>query len=220
MLPVAWPFRDYGNFASGGVSLGNMNLELIRFKSGGAPVGVAFEPVSLPDLAGDLDARKVEHGKANPVHMKDGAGKDQLAWTTVQLEGLAPTAVIHGFFCQYHFFDVDRVRAELNGKLRQAGGGPLGIERVAEIVLEVGDAALGRSAWAALLGAPQTRDQATWQLGGGPALRIVEGSEDKVTVRIQVSSLEKARAFLKADGAGEIGLKVSLPRRVELILVR
>jgi hypothetical protein len=212
------PFNDYGNFASGGVSFGNVNLETIRFKGPSAPVGIAFEPVSLQDLLADLDTRHVRHGVANPVHRKDDGGKDQLAWTTVQLEDLPPMALVHGFFCKYHGFDVDRARIQSREELGRAAGGPLGIEQLTELVLSVRDLSLARAAWTVLLGPPHSQDNGAWQLGGGPALRLAQSSEEKITLRVKVTSPDKARTFLNAAGTGETTLNVALPAHVQMIL--
>jgi hypothetical protein len=48
-LPEAWPDQDYGSFATGAVSLGNVSFEVVRFgpADGSDPVrfaGIALEP--------------------------------------------------------------------------------------------------------------------------------------------------------------------------------
>ncbi len=44
-LPIAWPLKDYGDYLSGGIGFGNMNIEYISFKKGGRNrlAGIAFE---------------------------------------------------------------------------------------------------------------------------------------------------------------------------------
>src|SRR5690349_4836985 len=69
-LPVMWPFTSFGGFASGGVSLGNIKLEIIEAN----PIapwctahhppriqGVAFRPSGTVDDAylAEVDARSI-----------------------------------------------------------------------------------------------------------------------------------------------------------------
>ena len=56
-LPVAWPFNDYGGFQSGGVSLGNLNLECFATADSprepelqGRLVGISFDPAPLGEV--------------------------------------------------------------------------------------------------------------------------------------------------------------------------
>ena len=75
-LPVVWPFSDHGAFASGGVSLGNLNLEVVRasenflFGSLVTPArirGIAVEPLSTDDaFLAELGRRGLQHGPAAP----------------------------------------------------------------------------------------------------------------------------------------------------------
>jgi hypothetical protein len=65
-----------------------------------------------------------------------------------------------------------------------------------------------------------------WQLGSGPAIRLVAGQEDRLALlRLKVKSLERARAFLKtenllgADTGREISLERSRLRGVDLRLI-
>ena len=52
-FPVAWPMSDYGNFASGGVAVGNVNLEVLKDPASAASAersrftGFALEPEPL-----------------------------------------------------------------------------------------------------------------------------------------------------------------------------
>ena len=49
-LPVAWPFTEYGPFASGGVSLGSINLEILR-SSEELPFLTAREPARAASIS-------------------------------------------------------------------------------------------------------------------------------------------------------------------------
>lgn len=73
-LPVAWPFADYGGFASGGISFGNMNVEVLEsnqltpsFTAGPAARirGVALRPKRHLDSAyfDELDPRGIAYNQ-------------------------------------------------------------------------------------------------------------------------------------------------------------
>jgi hypothetical protein len=154
-LPVVWPFRSYGEFSSGGVGFGNVNIELIRAeRPESALIGVALEPSSLPEVLTELDAQGLKHGSPAPFHQKDPSGAERLLWTTVQMTSLPPASTI--FFCKYNF-DVDERRARIRGELQNHGGGPLGIESVMELVIGVRDMAAAQRDWSILLGPARSR---------------------------------------------------------------
>lgn len=94
LLPVAWPIGTNPFFTSGGLFLGNLNLELLQ---AGAPVaadqlyGLVFEltpyELSLPEL----DARGIPHTPPMPFYVVDEMGWQVTAWTSVYLGGLVPS---------------------------------------------------------------------------------------------------------------------------------
>ncbi|MGB8378762.1 MAG: hypothetical protein WCE70_09920 [Rhodanobacteraceae bacterium] len=81
-LPVAWPFRSYGSFASGGLSVGNTALE---FATGEVAKGevlktewkmLAFEPAGDTETAtAELARRGVAYSKPDVYTFKDPGGK-------------------------------------------------------------------------------------------------------------------------------------------------
>jgi hypothetical protein len=116
------------------------------------------------------------------------------------------------FFCQYNF-DVEGGRSRLSAELKRASGGPLGIESATELVIGVRDLAAAKRDWSSLLGPARIGGEPLWQIGPGPAIRLVAAKEDHlVLLRVKVKSLERARAFLKGqnvlgiDGEHEISL--------------
>jgi hypothetical protein len=88
-LPAAWPFQDYGSFASGGIGFGNLNLELcqsgVQFPaSQPARVrGLAFEPAESVDerLAQGLDEREIARTQPSPTP----------GWTNMGLPSFVPS---------------------------------------------------------------------------------------------------------------------------------
>lgn len=198
-LPVVWPFASYGAFSSGGVGFGNVNIEVARDERLQAGLArVALEPISLSELLAGLDARGLQHGPPKPYYQKNSSGADHLLWTTVLLTELPPAREI--FFCRFSF-DVDKRRAKIKRELQKSGGGSLGVDSVKELVIGVHDIAAARRDWASLLGPIDATQEPIWQVGSGPAIRLIEANEDQLKVlRVKVKSLRRAWAFLKAEG--------------------
>jgi hypothetical protein len=195
-LPLAWPYKSYGTFSSGGVGFGNVNLETIHLE-GGTPgiAGVAFEPVSIEEAVAGLDAKGLKHDPPAPAFQKDAAGNQHLARTTMELR-MVPEGL---FFCKYNT-PIEPRRARIQSELQARNGGPLGIEKVEEIVIGVRDMAAAQGQYRALLGQPRSGDETTWSIGNGPAIHLVTDNKDRlVQVRIKVKSLEQARAYLKSQ---------------------
>ncbi len=220
-LPVAWPFTSYGAKSSGGVSLGNVNLELIKVtgpnatRAVGNPasandtglIAFALEPSSVSAIVARLDAEGLKGHRPVPFYQKDSSGKNRLAWTTIGTT-LPPAASV--FFCKYTY-DVAADRARRAQMLKEHGGGPLGIESAAELVLGVRDLTAALRGWQNLLGRPASG--ARWELGSGPAIRLIAAQEDQLTtLRIKVKSLAAARAFLRSQNL----LGLDTPREISL----
>jgi hypothetical protein len=183
-LPVAWPFSDHGAFASGGVSLGNLNLEVLRasenFVYGSllTPArirGIAVEPVSADDaFLAELDRRGLAHSPPMPF---TPPGANNPTWTNIGIGVLAGTT--SGVFaCKYHF-DTGAPRAAARAELDSKDGGPLGLVGAAELVLGAPDADDAIDRWTRLLD-PLTPDEyGHWTFpDGGPDLRVVPAPED------------------------------------------
>jgi hypothetical protein len=226
-LPLAWAFQSYGTFASGGVSLGNVNIELIHLGGRGSGIiGFAMEPGSVSELITGLDARGLKHGSPRPFSQKDSSGNDRLLWTNVDLTNLSPAPASVVFFCKYTT-DVNASRTMHQRELQNRGGGPLGIESATELVMGVRDIAAARRDWRLLLGSAMTGQQDVWPAGSGPAIRLVAAQEDHIELlRIRIKSLERARAFLKTesllgdDTGHEIALKRSQVAGIDIRLVQ
>src|SRR5580658_7994759 len=213
-LPVAWPFKAYGTFSSGGVSFGNVNIEMGRLSPQPGLVGIGLEPTSsVSEALAGLDARGLRHGAPDPFYQKDASGENHLLWTTFGVTSLPPSD--NAFFCKYNR-DVDERRARLQHELQNRSGGPLGIESVVELVIGTRDIAATQRDWRLLLGPPRTGEESVWDVGQGPAVRLVAAKEDHLaTLRVKVKSLERARGFLRSqnllglDGEREISLERS-----------
>ncbi len=91
LLPVAWPVTNHPFFTSGGIHLGNVNLEIMQVgqQSRAARLyGIAFEcnpyEISLPEL----DERGIPHTPPMPFYILDDQGWQVTAWNYVFLGGL------------------------------------------------------------------------------------------------------------------------------------
>ena len=105
-LPLLWPFQSYGDFASGGLSLGNVVMEFLSVKgSNGAEAGaefkgIAFEPVADSDGAVvELNNRSIPHSEPQPYKFTQD-GQERVGWVTIKLEGLPPSNA-NIFICDY-----------------------------------------------------------------------------------------------------------------------
>lgn len=234
-LPIAWPYRSYGAFASGGVSLGNVNIEVlkmpapdthnsVRTRAQASTMGfVAFalDPSSVSGVVALLDAQGLKHDAPAPIYRKDPTGKEQLIWTTIQTS-LPPAPRV--FFCKYNFDEAAR-RTRLARKLADHGGGPLGIQSATELVLGVRHLAAARRDWQRVLGPSSSGGR--WKLGSGPVIRLVASQENRLSfLRVKVKSLATARAFLRSqnllglDRPQEISLRRSEVGGADIRLVQ
>jgi hypothetical protein len=229
-LPVVWPMSDYGGFASGGVAVGNVNLEVVDVdaEAGDAAksrwTGFALEPAPLETSLRELDARGIPHGAAAPFRKWELGKFPTTLWTTVSLPTVSSDAC-EIFFCEYAE-DVAARRQRLLKELESRDGGPLGIRSVREIVLGARDVARARAAWQQLLDPTEAIEAGAWPVGGGPAIRVVQADKDGIQgLVIEVKSLAAARLFLKSielvgsDGPGGITLGGSQLEGLNVTLV-
>ena len=224
-LPIAWPLEERGGVASGGVGFGNVNVEAIRFPgqkslpSRALLTGFGFEPSSLPACLDELQRRGVPYGPLRPLIVTDSQGAKQTLFTNVTLLGLSDTALpvdatMHIFISEYSptYVDVAGRRARIGHELAASGGGPLGVDSIREVAVGAADVETMRARWQRLL-SPARPIRGTWQVGPGPAIRIVPAKENRVEeLIVRVKSLARAKAFLQghgllaAEGAADVAL--------------
>ena len=88
-LPIAWPLCSYPSFTSGGITLGNLYLEILSCapqrdsSSGNSPearfAAIAFEVDSLAESISQLDRRKIPHGPVTRYEqIEDDGSKTKL----------------------------------------------------------------------------------------------------------------------------------------------
>ena len=186
-LPEAWPFQTYGAFASGGVGLGNANLEIVahnpaspwfRAQAPARVQGVVFAP-SRPVDAAYAEAVRMRNIPCLPPAPHEGEllGHRGVVWTNLLfLDFISPVA--GAMVCEYHVpeaVDPAARQARLDG----AQGGALGVLALAELVIASPDRAAAEARWRRLLD-PVEPVGGVWILPLGPALRLVPGPADQV----------------------------------------
>lgn len=207
-LPVAWPWAYYGTFASGGISMGNVNLEIFQSstretrETHGTPariLGFALDPEPLRTTLPALDARGITHGKPVPFRSRQPDGSNAIRWTTVSLPFVSSEAV-NIFLCEYTH-DVPSRRRVLHNQLQTRSGGPLTLLQVREVVYGTPQPQRLQERWQTLLKPLTTSATGAWTIGSGPALRVVAADRDGIRgMEIQVRSLPEARRVLQQQG--------------------
>lgn len=206
-LPVAWQMVDYGSFSTGGVSFGNVNMELLESSwltklQGQVPwnigiVGIAFEPSSsLEATTTILDNGRVAHSAVIPFNTEMNGTRYTL-WNNLILERFMPGSMI--FYCKYTF-DQDKFRQHMQSSLVSKDGGSLGVIALKEIVIEYTDESVLQN-WQMLVPAapgdqPHLRDG-----GNGVIIRLIRSDRNAISsIVVQVKSLERAKTVLQKKG--------------------
>jgi catechol 2,3-dioxygenase-like lactoylglutathione lyase family enzyme len=229
-LPVAWPLTSpRAGVTTGGVGFGNVNVEAIQFpgQKDAQPrlLGFALEPSSLTDSMSELTRRGVTLGERRPLIAAGADGSKSTLWTNVTLRPFSDSdgpadATMHIFLSEYSpaYVNVEERRARLRRQLVASGGGPLGVVEVKELMVGAIDVASAGQLWQRLLDPTPASPPNTWQIGNGPAVRVVSATDDRIqTLVIRVASLERATKFLrdhKLLGADPEGLATIDPSKV------
>ncbi|MCI0346617.1 MAG: hypothetical protein L0221_14415 [Chloroflexi bacterium] len=204
-LPVAWPIHDYGPFRSGGVCLGNANIEFVAgdpavmsYFTPTEPLtvrGIGFEPASERTVE-ELDARKLRH--TDPFRFEGhGHAHNGLLWTNVFLSGLAGRSAV-AFTCEWHAEESVRGRAAVEA-IAAGGGGPLGVRRLSEVTLGVVDMDRSIQRWTSFLSPAEPDPHGAFHLGDGPAIRLKPSPIEGVAgLWVEVASLAHAKDALMA----------------------
>ena len=199
-FPVAWPMTTYraaGGFTCGGVRLGNINLEIIRksatFRGRDLPGREAYYLLAAFEPCGTVEETMAQLQARGVACQNRGRGD---FWTNVWL----PDLQRQGFFFLLCHYDPDWYAQypALTQQLRERDGGPLGVERVDEVVISAQDVAtLDRQLEPLLSPTAATRPD-YWPVGEGPALRLIPGDEDGITgMVLRVRDLDRAARFLR-----------------------
>jgi catechol 2,3-dioxygenase-like lactoylglutathione lyase family enzyme len=209
-LPAAWPMTSpRAGVTTGGVSFGNVNVEAIQLpgQKDAQPrlVGFALEPSSLNDSMTELTRRGITVGERRPLIAAGSGGSENTLWTNVTLRPFSDSdspadAMMHIFLSEYSptYVNVEERRARVRRQLVASGGGPLGVVEVKEVIIGAIDVARARQLWQRLLDPTPSSAPNRWQIGNGPAVRLVSAAENTIqTLVIRVASLDRARRFLR-----------------------
>jgi hypothetical protein len=237
-LPAAWPITSpRAGVMTGGIGFGNVNVEAIQFPGQTDPrprlVGFAFEPSALDESLIELNRRGLTSGERRPLIATGPDGSNRTLWTNVTLRQFSDSdnpadATIHIFLGEYSptYVNVDERRARLRSQLVNSGGGPLGVVDVKEVIVGAVDLEIARQLWQKLLDPMPSTASNTWQIGSGPAVRLVPANENRIqALLIRVSSLQRARTFLREkqllgiDAAGQVTIEPSKVGGLDLRLV-
>jgi hypothetical protein len=221
-LPVAWPPADYGQFFSGGVSVGNVNLEFaylnsLWLKSHWTPqfhtraqfFGFGLEPVPLSQALQELDQRALRHDQPEPYRIKGRDGNPRTLWTEVPLTDLSRHMSV--FLIEYDpgiwqtpdhpHQTMEDTRGSLREQLQQRDGGPAGIRSAKEILIGTSHYNETLRQWDSLLNSGNREFRGYWQPAAGPAVRFVSARTEGIrSLIIRVAELGRARTFLQTNG--------------------
>jgi hypothetical protein len=204
-LPVAWPVAQRGMFVSGGVCLGNANLEFMRagpafpFTVATEPLivrGIAFEPHAPGDWSALLDERALAHSDPMPSTGESVHGGERLLYTNMFVSGLADEGTAT-FLCHYH--SEEALRGEgAREAMRRSGGGAIGALRLAEVTIGASDIDTATARWGAFLDPVSPDAHGAFHISDGPAIRLKRSPIDGVAgLWLEVASLRLAREALR-----------------------
>ena len=237
-LPVAWPLTSpRPGVMTGGVGFGNVNIEAIQFPGQTDPrprlLGFALEPSALDQSLSELRRRGLATAEPRPLVATGSDGSKRTLWTNVTLRQFSDSdspadATIHIFVSEYSpsYVDVDARRKRLLAELVKSGGGRLGVVEVKEVIIGAVAVDAARGFWQRLVDPTPPATANTWQIGSGPAVRLVPATENRVqALVIRVASLERAKAFLREkqilgpEAAGQVAIDPSKVGGLDLRLV-
>jgi hypothetical protein len=202
-LPEVWPYQQFGEFASGGLSLGNTVLEFLDFpfenETGRRTKfkGIAFEPVADADAATvELKRRGIAHGEPRPFKIQAG-GQERVGWINIQLTDLPPSDAFV-FLCDYKSRErVVETRSAASQELVRRGGGPLGVLSLKEIVVGVRSVEEASGKWGRLLESRGPVAAPVFSFSSGPRIRLVRADAEGIrSIVVKVKSKKQAAQFL------------------------
>ena len=190
-LPVVWDYQNWGNFSSGGITLGNVVLELIENQPAQAQTyyGIALEPnQSLHRTRAFLDSVHILHGRISKAS----------EWSTMSLNNLLPDN-IDLFLCDYHDRDfIKRNRKNAVDNLGRKNGGTLGIQFLKEIRIGTEDPEGFENELTKIRGLIKKGNE--FHFSEGPSLKLIKSDTSLFALLIKVKSIEKAKLELDTLG--------------------
>ena len=209
--PEVYPFRDYGDFASGVVSAGNVLFEVVTWKVPAGETlptelkGIAFEPGGdLPGYLATLRERGIPYAKPDSVMFTNDSGVRVLAYVNTGLDGaggLPPSSASIFINDNLKHAGAPASRKTGSDELERRNGGPLGVLAVVELLIGVEDRDTALAQWRKVLGSPGQESQGVITFPAGPAMRFVGAAKGAIIeMVVRVRSLDRAKGFLAARG--------------------
>lgn len=208
-LPVAWEYQNWGSFASGGISLGNVAFEFVSFDSLLTTKfdAIALEPrQSVEEFILVLDANRISHDTIEPNTYKKKDGSIG-GWSNLNLPNLLPKEV-GLFICDYKQREkVQAANRKDSTELVERKGGSLGIVSLKEIVITSNDFINSKLKLSKLPGISNTNTE-LFNFSSGTSLRLKNSLTSGIEkVVILVNSLIKTKEYLISKDLLETELK-------------
>jgi hypothetical protein len=201
-LPVVWDYLPWGNFSSGGLTLGNAVIEFVKSEHSTQTgfAGIGLQPHgSAENTIATLNAANVIHDDIIPfIFTLDNGAKDT-AWEIAHVKNMLPENVDF-LFCDYkHRKEIQKGRDDASDSLSLLNGGPLGIMGVQAIVIGCKNVAVCSNELAKLPGIKRAENN-LFQFDSGPAIQLMSSDNDGIDkIVVKVSSLNKARQYLQSN---------------------
>lgn len=200
-LPVVWPYKSWGDFASGGVTLGNVVFELVTFQGTDTTSfnGIALEPLhSMEEFEKELDQLGIAHDTIDNSNVSKDTTGALNGWSLFTPKDLLPNEA-NLFLCDYkkrqHIADGRKKAAD---KLKAINGGKLGVLYLKEIAISTSDFKKYYEQFARLPGVTKQQN-GLFSFRDGPDLRLQLDAKNRISkIVILVKSLKNAKAFLES----------------------
>ncbi len=200
-LPVVWPYKSWGDFASGGVTLGNVAFELVTFQGADATSfnGIALEPLhSMEEFEKELDQLGIAHDTIDNSNVFKDSNEVLQGWSLFTPKNVLPNEA-NLFVCDYKNRQrISDNRKKAADKLKEINGGGLGVLYLKEIVVSTSDFKKYDEQFAILPGVTKQQN-GLFEFRDGPGLRLQQDAKNRIPkIVIVVTSLKNAKAFLES----------------------
>lgn len=203
-LAVAWPFESYGEYSSGGLSLGNAVLEVVNSPDRSVPAFVAGVAL-IPTADAETTRSRLESLNVNLASSEifRQPGSNEILWETMTVLDLTSQR-LNLFICDYKdrkFIQDNRQTAAR--QFSQNEGGPLGIVEVAALQLVTDNVDRELETWSRILQSDSSYNtEGVIKLDSGPEIHLSARNHLNTdnTIVLKVRSLERAQSWLNTSG--------------------
>lgn len=190
-LPTVWNFSRFGDFESGGLSLGNVVVEFAKYKNTTITEfgEIGLEPhQSNEQMVSMLDKTMVNHGVIDSTNVW---------WSTVKLEGTLPKVLFLISDFKERRQSVSEMRKKAADSLSRTKGGNLGITGVKEIVIGCKNLSFCNSNLMKIPGIRRPKNN-VFKFNEGPAIRLVAMDKEGIKkIVLTTSSVKEVTRFFQ-----------------------